>query len=93
MQISRELLERISNNARVSLSDQEKNEFEKQLSDVLESFSLLDKIDTNKTEPSFHPIKVEPSFREDKTTNCLTQEEALSNTKNKKDGFFKGPKV
>ena len=93
MQISHELLEKISRNARLSLSDQEKQEFEKQLSDVLESFSLLDKIDTNKTEPSFHPINVEPSFREDKTQDCLTQEEALSNTKNKKDGFFKGPKV
>ena len=93
MNINKELLEKISKNARLSLTEQEKKDFEKQLNDVLTSFSELDQVNTEKIEPSFHPINIEQSFREDKTRDCLTQEEALSNTKNKKDGFFKGPKV
>lgn len=93
MKINKELLERIAKNARLELSDLEKKEFEKQLSDVLDSFNRLDELDTKNTEPSFHPIKIEQSFREDSISNSLSHEEAMSNTKNKKDGFFKGPRV
>ena len=32
-------------------------------------------------------------MRKDELEQCLPQEEALSNTKNKENGFFKGPKV
>lgn len=93
MNINKELLSRIAKNARLELTDSEKKEFENQLNDVLESFNKLDGLDTKNTEPSFHPIKINPTYREDSITKCLTQEEALLNTKHKKDGFFKGPKV
>ncbi len=93
MKIDKELLERIANNARLELTEAEKKEFEMQLSDVLESFSKLDELETKNIEPSFHPVKIGQSFREDSIGKCLTQEEALSNTKHKKEGFFKGPKV
>lgn len=93
MKINKELLENIAKNARLKLTEPEKREFENQLNDVLDSFGQLDKLDTKNVEPNFHPINIEPSFKEDKTRECLTQEQALSNTKNKKEGFFKGPKV
>jgi len=32
-------------------------------------------------------------MREDKEAKCLPQDEALSLTEHKKDGYFKGPKA
>lgn len=93
MNINKELLEKIAKNARLRLSESEKEEFEKQLSDVLTHFQTLDQLDTSKAEPSFRPVNIPATFREDKQGKCLTQEQALANTKHKKDGFFKGPKV
>lgn len=93
MNINKELLEKIAKNARLRLSESEKDEFESQLSDILKYFQTLDQLDTKKTEPSFQPVNIPATFREDEIKKCLTQEQALSNTKHKKDGFFKGPKV
>lgn len=93
MEINKELLERIAKNARLKLSESEKEEFESQLSDVITHFQTLDNLDTSKTEPSFQPVEIPASYREDKPGVCLTQDQALANTKHKKDGFFKGPKV
>jgi len=93
MNINKELLEKIAKNARLKLSESEKEEFESQLSDILKHFQTLDQLDTKNAEPSFQPVNIPAVFREDKTGKCLTQDQALSNTKHKKDGFFKGPKV
>ncbi len=64
-----------------------------QLQEILEAFGKLDKIDVKNEKPSFQPIELSNVMREDKVEKCLTQEEALKNTKNKKDGYFLGPKV
>ena len=38
-------------------------------------------------------MHVQDRFREDKVEESLPVEEALKNTKNKKDGYFVGPKT
>ena len=68
-------------------------EFTPQLKEILDMFSQLDQIDTKNTLPSFHPIKLENVTREDTLKPSLTQEQALSLTKHKQDGYFKGPKI
>ena len=91
--IDRGLLEQVAKNARLKLSKKEVDKFLPQLKDIIETFSALEDVDISKTEPSFQPISNPNIFREDRTGNCLSQEEALSNTKHKKKGYFKGPKV
>ena len=59
----------------------------------MESFSKLDELDVSKELPSSQPIAIKNVFREDKVGKSLSNEEALSNTTHKKDGYFKGPKV
>jgi len=93
MKIDKELIENISRNARLKLSDKEIEKFSKELKDVLEAFSKLQEVNTNGIEPAFHPIKIVNRFREDKTGECLKQEDALKNAKHKKDGYFLGPKA
>ncbi len=88
-----ELIMKVAKNARLNISKKEAKEFVPQLQDVLDSFSKLDKLDVSKTNPSFQPIELKNIMREDSKGSCLSQEEALSNTHHKKDGYFKGPKI
>ena len=91
--VDKELLLKVAANARLNLTDAEIKKFLPQLSAVLDSFSKLDQLDVSGEAPSFQPITIKNVFRGDKAAECLSQEEALSNTKHKKDGYFKGPKV
>ncbi len=91
--VDKKLLLRVAANARLNLTEAEIEKFLPQLQEILETFSKLDEIDVTKEQPSFQPIKLKNVMREDKVEKCLSQDEALSNTKNKKDGYFLGPRV
>lgn len=91
--IDKNLLLKVAANARLNLSEAEIKEFLPQFKEILESFNKLDKLDVSEEKPSFQPTPVKNVFREDKVEKCLSQKEALLNTKHKKDGYFLGPKV
>lgn len=93
MEISKELIEKVAKNARLQLTEQEIKEFLPQIKEVLNAFSKLKEAPSNNLEPSFQPIEVKNITREDKTSSCLTQDQALQNTQHKKQGYFKGPKT
>jgi len=93
MKINKELIEHVADIARLKLTKKEIDEFQPQLKEVLDTFSKIESVNTDNTEPSFQPVEIKDVMREDETESCLTQEEALSNTEHKKEGYFKGPKV
>ncbi len=93
MKIDKKLLERTAELARLNLTEEEIKKFLPQLKEVFNAFSELDKVDTRNVKPSFQPVELKNVMREDNTDECLTQEEALSNTEHKKDGYFKGPRA
>jgi len=93
MEINKELIGKIAKNAKLELTEQEKEEFLPQLKEVLEDFSKIEQADTSLTTASFQPLFLKNVDREDKVKESLTQEQALQNTKHKKDGFFRGPKA
>ena len=93
VKVDRELLLSVAKNARLNLTEAEIKKFLPQMQAILDAFSKLDEIVDLKEEPSFQPIQLKNIFREDKVGKCLSQEEALSNTKHEKQGYFKGPKV
>lgn len=75
--------------ANLPLRPEEKEKFEKQLAETLEYVNRLEEIDTKGIEPTSQVTGLENITRKDETTPSLTQEEALSNTKNKYNGLFK----
>ncbi len=91
--VDKELLTHVADVARLRLTDEEIEKFIPQIEEILEQFSLLSKVDTDGCEPSFQPVKLKQALRGDIPNECLTQEEALSNSKHNKDGYFKGPKA
>lgn len=93
MKIDKELIEKVAENARLNLTESEIREFLPQLKDILESFEVIQNVPTKDVKPSFQPIEIKNITREDKSSACLSQEEALKNTKHKSNGYFKGPKA
>ena len=91
---SRETIDHISKLALLDLSDEEKENLSKQLGEILDYFRKLDDLDTSDIAPMTHPIDgLSNVFREDIPWKSLSNEEALKNTKYKKDGFFKAPRI
>jgi aspartyl-tRNA(Asn)/glutamyl-tRNA(Gln) amidotransferase subunit C len=83
----------IAKQARININASDAKELIPDVKEILEYFKLLSKADTKDVEETYHPVHVQNQFREDKVEPSLTQEEALSNTKNKKSGYFVGPKT
>lgn len=92
-EVDKRLLLRVAANARLNLTQDEIREFLPQLEEILEAFSKLDSLDVDKEKPSFQPISLKNVMRKDEEEKCLSQEEALKNAKNKKNGYFLGPRV
>lgn len=86
-----EQVQKVAENARINIDDEEAEEFAEEFESILEMFDKLDEIDTEEVEPAFHPVDVEPETREDEEGETLDREEVFRNTENEEDGFFKGP--
>ena len=93
MEIDNKTIEHVAEIARLKLTEKEKEKFIPQLKEALEFFSKLNEVNTDNVEPSFHPVEIRNAVREDIEGKCISQEEALSLTEHKKDGYFKGPRV
>lgn len=93
MKIDKKLIEHVAGLARLKLTEKEIKKFLPQLKEVLGSFSKLDEVNTKDIKEQIQPIELKNVMREDKEEKCLSQEEALSQTELKKDGYFKGPKA
>ena len=93
MKVDQELIKKVAENARLNLNKKELDEFLPQFKEIIENFSKLDNLDTKNIKPSFQPIELSNVFRDDISKKSLSQEEALINTKHKKNGYFKGPRI
>jgi len=92
MEINKDVIKHVAEIARLNLSEKEVEEFLPELREVLKYFEILGKLDTKNVKPSFQAVDLKNVMREDKARESLKQEEVL-NVKNKKDGYFLGPKV
>ncbi|MFX0037139.1 MAG: Asp-tRNA(Asn)/Glu-tRNA(Gln) amidotransferase subunit GatC [Candidatus Hermodarchaeota archaeon] len=93
-EISKETIEHISKLALLDLSEEEKENFAKELGNILSYFKKLDDIDTSNVKPMTHPIDgLKNVFREDIPWKSLSNEEALKNAKHKQDGYIKAPRI
>ena len=91
--VDRNLLEHVAEVARLKLTEEEIKKFLPQLKEALEFFLQLGEVDTGNVKPSFQPVELKNVMREDAEKECLSQDDALSLTEHKKDGYFKGPRA
>ncbi|MBR9677547.1 Asp-tRNA(Asn)/Glu-tRNA(Gln) amidotransferase subunit GatC [Candidatus Woesearchaeota archaeon] len=93
MKIDSELIKKVAQNARLKLTPAEIKTFTKDFADILEAFKKLDKLKTSGEPVLAQPITKKNVLREDIPKKCLSQQEALKNTKHKQDGYFRGPRA
>jgi aspartyl-tRNA(Asn)/glutamyl-tRNA(Gln) amidotransferase subunit C len=93
IKVDKELILHVAHVARLKLSEHEVEKFVPQVKDILDAFSEIDKADVSGVKPSYQPVEIKDVMRDDTTKECLTQEQALANSKFTKDGYFKGPGV
>lgn len=93
MEVNKELIEKVAKNARLKLTEEEIKEFIPQLKEILNAFSEISKVNTSKVKPSFQPIEIKNSLREDIPKECIPTKKLLENSKHKKGNYFLGPKA
>ncbi len=93
MAISKKEVEHVALLARLALSEEEKEKFTKQLSQVLDHAEKIKKLDTSNVFPTSHVIPLRNVFREDKAKPSFSEEKALSNAPEKENQAFKVPKI
>jgi aspartyl-tRNA(Asn)/glutamyl-tRNA(Gln) amidotransferase subunit C len=79
--------------ARINLTDEETELFQKQLGDVLKYAEKLREVDVSNVEATAHALPIFNVFREDAPRDCFTAQQALSNAPRQANGLFIVPKV
>ncbi len=92
-EITQEEIKKICEIARLNLTEDEIKEFSRDLINILKSFSVINKVNTDNVKPTFRPIDVINKYREDKIKESLNRIEVMKNIKNKEKFYYKGPKV
>ena len=75
--------------ANLELNKTELRKFQKQLSEVLNYIKVLNKLKAGKIEPTSQVTGLENVFRKDEIGSSVSQKEALLNTNEKHNNFFK----
>ena len=87
--LSREEVLRIARLARVGLTEEEIDRLSEQLSNILESFEVLQQVDTAGVPPMAQPNTLRNVLKADEARPSLPQDEVLANAPCKEGDFFR----
>ncbi|MDP2037304.1 MAG: Asp-tRNA(Asn)/Glu-tRNA(Gln) amidotransferase subunit GatC [Ignavibacteria bacterium] len=93
MSVTRKDVEYIASLSKLKFEENELDNFTHQLNDILAYVEKLNELDTENVEPLSHPVENKNVFREDELKPSISTEEALKNSPNKTEEFFRVPKV
>jgi aspartyl-tRNA(Asn)/glutamyl-tRNA(Gln) amidotransferase subunit C len=83
----------IASLARINLTADEADIFQKQLGNVLKYVEKLREVDVTGVDAAAHALPIANVFREDMPRDVFTAEQALSNAARQENGLFVVPKV
>ncbi len=93
MPITRADVQHVARLARLALSEEELDRFQRQLSQILEEADKVRRLPTEGVPPMSHAVPRVNVWREDAAGPCLTQEEALSTAPEVEQGRFMVPRI
>ncbi|MEW6623937.1 MAG: Asp-tRNA(Asn)/Glu-tRNA(Gln) amidotransferase subunit GatC [Bacillota bacterium] len=93
MSISREQVQHIALLARLQLDEDELQNYTTQLNSILGWVEKLNQLDVSEVQPTAHVLPMANVFREDEVKSSLPIEKALANAPDKKESFFRVPKI
>ena len=89
MKLSREDVLHIALLARLGLSESEVEKFREQLSNILENFEVLQKVDTTDVTPTAQSIPLQNIMRDDEVAPSLPSDDILTNAPRREGDFFR----
>ena len=93
MEITKELFDKIAGLAKLSFSDEQREEMMKDMSKIITWVQKLEELDTEGVEPLTNMSHEMNVTREDKNEDHLDTEIVLKNAPSTEKGFIKVPKV
>jgi len=93
MAITKKDVEYIAHLSRLEITEEEKEEYAKQLSDILEHVERLGRLNTDNVEPTYYAIDMKNVMREDKKKESLDKKKVFDSAPEIKDNGFKVPKI
>lgn len=93
MEITSEMIDHLSQLARLQFSEEEKAVLKTDLERMIGFVEKLKEVDTTGVAPLLHITDAENILREDEIKQTITKEEALLNAPLTDGNFFKVPKV
>lgn len=91
--INKEDVDHVALLGRLELTEEEKETYTRQLSDILEHFQSLQRLDTENVQPTAHVLPLKNVMREDWAGQHLSREEALANCPDRDENYFKVPRI
>jgi aspartyl-tRNA(Asn)/glutamyl-tRNA(Gln) amidotransferase subunit C len=89
MRLNAEKIKHIASLARLSLSDNDVEDYCTQLSEVLENFEILNQVETSNVEPATQSVNLQNVFRNDRVRKSYSQNEVLANAPRQENNCFK----
>lgn len=89
--VTLDTVEHVARLARVSLTEEERRLFTRQLEDILAWAESLQALDVSEVPPMTHPL--EPEWRADEPRDGVGRERALEQAPDAADGLFRVPRV
>lgn len=93
MQVNDELVDQLSNLARLTFNPEEKEGIKNDLQKMISFIEKLNELDTTGVEPLLFMTDEVNVLREDEVKGSITREQGLLNAPLADDQFFKVPKV
>ncbi len=93
MKITKDEVEHVAKLARLAVTEEEKERYSQQLSNILTYIEKLKELDTSRVEPTSHVLPMKNIFREDEVRPSLPREEILKNAPDRTEEFFRVPKI
>jgi aspartyl-tRNA(Asn)/glutamyl-tRNA(Gln) amidotransferase subunit C len=89
MKLSREEVLHIAALAKVGVTEADVEKMREQLSNILENFEALQKLNTDNITPTAQSVMLQNVIMDDEIGPSLSTEEVLSNAPQREDDFFK----
>ena len=89
MKLSREEVLRIALLARLGLTETDVDRLREQLSDILENFEILQRVDTSNILPTAQSIALQNVIKDDEAATSLSHRQILANAPGREGDYFK----
>jgi aspartyl-tRNA(Asn)/glutamyl-tRNA(Gln) amidotransferase subunit C len=88
MKLGKDQIKKVAKLANLTISEEDEEKYSAQLSKILDYIDQLNKVDTSKVKPTYNVSGKETIAAPDIVQPSLTQDQALQNSRNTKNGFF-----